>query len=279
MGMRISTNVSSLKAQHALTGARKNMDLAMSKLSSGSRINKSSDDAVGLAHSENFKSQLRGLNQANRNAQDGISMIQISEGGLNEIGNMLVRLRELSMQAASDTISDRERAMVDTEFVQLLDEIDRVSASTEYNGTKLLAGIGERVDLQVNTRNSDDVDRISYDPSKADASTIALGIDMTGAVTKEMAQESLTQIDGAINQISSLRANMGAMQTRLNSTVQNILESIENVSTANSRIRDADLAQESSELAKQNVMMQSGTAVLAQTNQQNSLALQLLTKS
>lgn len=278
MGMRISTNVTALRTQGALNGAKKSMDQAMSRLSSGSRINKAADDAVGLALSENFKSQLRGLKQSNRNAMDGISMIQISEGGLNEISNMLVRLRELAIQSASDTISDRERKMVDIEYVQLLDEVDRVASSTEFNGTKLLTGEGESIDFQVNTRNSDYIDRISYDPSKADASTLALGIDMSGVESKVMAQESLGQIDLALNQVNSLRANLGAMQSRLNSTVENILASEENVATANSRIRDADMAEESSAMAKQNLLMQSGTAVLAQANQQNSLALQLLEK-
>lgn len=278
MGLRIGTNVSSLRAQQTLTGVKKNMEQAMSRLSSGSRINKAADDAVGLAHSENFKSQLRGLNQSSRNAQDGISMIQIAEGGLNEVSNMVVRLRELSIQAASDTIGDRERAMVNNEYSQILSEIDRVSEATQYNGTKLLAGLGDKIDIQINTRNSDSMDRVSYDPSEANASTRALNLDMTGTLTKEQARQSLENLDNAIAKISSLRAGMGAMQGRLQSTVESILESTENVSTANSRIRDADIAVESAELAKQNVLQQTGVAVLAQTNQQGNLALSLLNK-
>lgn len=278
MGMRVSTNITALKTQQALGGTKKGMDIAMARLSSGSRINKASDDAVGLAISENFKSQIRGLKQANRNAQDGISMIQISEGGLNEITNMLTRLRELGIQGATDSIGDRERAMVDAEYQQILEEIDRVASSTEFNGTPLLSGEGERIDFQVNTKNSDEIDRISYDPSRADAGTIALGINYCNVATKFDSQESLASIDEALNHVNALRANMGAMQSRLNSAVENLYDSSQNIAAANSRIRDADIAEESSQFAKQNVLMQSGTAVLAQANQQNHLALQLLQK-
>ena len=279
MGMRVNTNITALRTQQALGGAKRSMDQAMARLSSGSRINKASDDAVGSAISENFKSQLRGIKQANRNAQDGISMIQISEGGLAEISNNLIRLRELAMQAASDTNSDRERSLINTEYKQLLSEIDRISGSTEFNGTPLLSGVGEKIDFQVNTKNSQDIDRISYDPSKADTTTISLGVNFCDVGTKLGAQESLTNIDDALNHVNGIRSNLGAMQSRLNSTVETLMESEQNIATANSRIKDADIAQESSEYAKQNVLMQSGTAILAQANQQNSLALSLLQKS
>ena len=278
MGMRVSTNITALRTQQALGGTKRSMDQAMARLSSGLRINKVSDDAVGLAISENFKSQLRGLKQANRNAQDGISMIQISEGGLSQISNNLVRLRELAMQAASDTNGDRERGLLNTEYQQMLQEIDRTAGSTEYNGTPLLSGVGDSIDFQVNTRNSPEIDRVSYDPSKADASTVALGVDSCDVATKVTAQESLGRVDEAISHVNSLRASLGAMQSRLNSTVETLLESEQNIATANSRIRDADIAEESSEFAKQNVLMQSGTAILAQANQQNNQALSLLQK-
>lgn len=279
MGMRVSTNVIALKTQQALNGTKRNMDAAMNRLSTGSRINKASDDAVGLAISENFKSQIRGLKQANRNAQDGISMIQISEGGLNEITNMLTRLRELGIQGATDSLGDRERSMIDAEFQQVLQEIDRIAQTTEFNGTPLLSGAGERIDFQVNTKNADEIDRISYDPTRSDASTVALGINFSNVSNKLDAQDCLTTVDEALNHVNALRANMGAMQSRLNSAVENLYDSSQNIATANSRIRDADVAEESSEFAKQNLLMQSGTAILAQANQQNSLALQLLQKS
>ncbi len=276
MGMRVSTNVIALKSQQALGVSKKGLDKAMARLATGNRINSASDDAVGLAISENFKSQVRGLKQANRNAQDGISMIQISEGGLSEINNMLIRLRELAIQSASDTLGDQERRLVNEEYQEVLGEVDRIAATTEYNGTPLLSGFGERIDFQVNTKNSDELDRVSYDPVDSDSSTIALGINFCSVATKKDAQDSLGLIDGAMNHINAVRSGMGAMQSRLNSAVESLYNSVENISAANSRIRDADIAEESSEFAKNNVLMQSGTAILAQANQQNQLALELL---
>ncbi len=276
MGMRISTNVSAINAQRSLGNTKGALDKAMARLSSGSRINKASDDAAGLAISENLKAQMRGLKQASRNAQDGISMLQTAEGGLGEIGNILIRLRELTIQTASDTISDRERALVDVEYTQMLDEIDRIAGSTEFNGTKLLSGVGDVLDFQVGTRNSPELDRLSLDASVADAGTVALGLNLTGAADKLTSQNSLSAIDAAINTVSSLRANFGAMQNRMASTVDNINVNLENMASANSRVRDTDIAEESSELARQNIMLQAGTSILAQANQQPALALSLL---
>jgi len=276
MGMRVNTNVTSLNAMRALTETKGFMDKTMNRLSSGSRINSSADDAAGLAISENFKAQMRGLKQSVRNAQDGVSMIQIAEGGLNEIGNILVRLRELAIQAASDTIGDRERGMVEIEYRQLVDEVDRIAATTEFNGTNLLTGMNNLLDFQINTRNSPDADRISLDGSRTDVGTVALGLDMATVQDKFSAQDSLQVVDQAINYVSGLRANFGAIQSRLNSAIDNLGSSIESSANANSRIRDADIAEESTALAKQNIMMQSGTAILAQSNQQGALALQLL---
>jgi flagellin len=278
MGLRISTNGSALNAQRALTGTKSSLDRAMARLSSGSRINKASDDAAGLAISENLRAQIRGVKQASRNAQDGISMIQTAEGSLSEIGNILIRLRELSVQAASDTIGPRERGMVHIEYKQMLEEIDRIAASTEFNGTPLLSGVGSLLEFQVGTKNSPNIDRLSFNAADSDAGTQALGLDLTGAYNKVTAQGSLGAIDQAINHVSSLRANFGALQNRMNSTVENIQTSTENLSAANSRIRDADIAEESSELARNNIMLQAGTSILAQANQQPSLALSLLNK-
>ncbi len=278
MGMRISTNVSALNAQRTLGATKASLDKSMSRLSSGSRINKSADDAAGLALSENFKAQMRGLKQASRNAQDGISMIQTAEGSLGEIGNILIRLRELNVQAASDTIGDRERGLIDIEYGQMLEEIDRIASSTEFNGTPLLSGIGEVLEFQIGTKNSPDLDRLSFDTAAADAGTQALGIDLTGAFDKLTSQESLGALDNAINYISGMRANFGALQSRMTSTVDNINVNLENIASANSRIRDTDIAEESSELARQNIMLQAGTSILAQANQQPALALTLLGK-
>lgn len=276
MGLRVGTNVTALNAQRSLWGTKNSMDRSMSRLSSGYRINKASDDAAGLAISENLKAQIRGFKQANRNAQDGISMIQTAEGALSEVANILVRLRELGVQAASDTVGDRERALVSIEYNQLLDEVDRISAATEFNGTQLLAGIGDVLDFQIGTHNVDGVDRISFDSASADSSALALGIDLTSVIDKASAQDSLTQIDYAISFVNGLRADFGAIQNRLNSTIENLQASVENMSAANSRIRDADIAEETTELAKNNILLQAGTAVLAQANQQPGLALSLL---
>lgn len=276
MGLRIGTNVTALNAQKALWGTKNSMDRAMARLSSGSRINKASDDAAGLAISENLKAQIRGNKQANRNAQDGISMIQTAEGSLGEVGNMLIRLRELGVQAASDTIGDKERSLANVEYAQLLEEIDRITGSTEFNGTPLLSGTGGTLDFQIGVKNSPDFDRISFDAAAADAGTMALGLNLSNVLDKTSAQESLSQVDFAISYVNQLRAGFGAIQNRLNSTVENLQTSVENLSAANSRIRDADIADESTELSKQNILLQAGTAVLAQANQQPTLALQLL---
>ena len=278
MGLRIGTNVMALNAQKALWGTKNKMDTAMSRLSSGNRINKASDDAAGLAISENMKAQMRGLKQANRNAQDGISLIQTAEGALSEVSNMLIRLRELGVQAASDTIGDRERGLANIEYAQLLEEIDRITGSTEFNGTPLLNGTGGLLDLQIGVKNSVDFDRISFDAAQADAGATALGLDLTNILDKTSAQNSLSNVDNAINQVNQLRAGFGAIQNRLNSTVEGLQTNLENLSASNSRIRDADIADESTELAKQNILLQAGTSVLAQANQQPGLALQLLNK-
>lgn len=276
MGLRIGTNVTALNAQKALWGSKQSMDRAMARLSSGSRINKASDDAAGLAISENMRAQMRGLKQANRNAQDGISMIQTAEGALSEVSNMLIRLRELGVQAASDTVGDRERALVNVEYSQLLNEIDRITGSAEFNGTPLLTGTGGSLDFQIGVKNSQDFDRITFDAAKADAGTMALGLNLTNVLDKFSAQGSLENVDKAINKVNQLRADFGAIQNRLNSTVENLQTSLENLSAANSRIRDADIADETTELSKQNILLNAGTSILAQANQQPQLALSLL---
>lgn len=278
MGLRISTNVSALRAQQSLSQTKAASDKVFERLSSGSRINRASDDASGLALSEGLKSNIRGLKQATRNAQDGISLLQIGEGALSEVGNILIRLRELSLQSASDTVGDRERKMISLEYNQLLDEVDRIATSTEFNGTSILSGTGGTLSFQINTKNSDLSDRITFDTSKTDSRSESLGIRTTGVDFKENAQQSLEVIDNAIKHVSDIRADFGSMQSRLNATVQNINTSIENLAASNSRIRDADIAEESSELAKRNIMLQAGTSVLVQANQQPGLALSLLNK-
>lgn len=276
MSMRIATNVSSINGQRHLFNTNYGMMRSLERLSSGYRINRASDDAAGLAISENLRAQTRGLKQANRNANDGVSLVQIAEGGLSEIGNMLIRMRELAIQAASDTIGDRERSFTDVEYQQLKKEIERIAATTEFNGTQLLNGTGGIMDIQVGAHNNPFNDRISFDTTQADATQMGLGILNESLVSKQGAQTSLAVVDDALTRVSAMRANFGALQNRLVSIINNLNTAHENLSAANSRIRDTDMADETAELARHNILMQSGTSVLSQANQIQALALKLL---
>jgi flagellin len=276
MGLRINTNVASLNAQRNLTGTRLGMNKSLEKLSSGFRINRAGDDAAGLAISENLRAQIRGLKQAERNAEDGISLVQIAEGGLQEVSNILIRLRELSVQAASDTIGQTERKFLNVEFEQLTSEIDRIASTTEFNRVKLLDGTGAVFDIQVGTRNDPIVDRLTFDASQADINVAALGLNLASVADKISAQNSLASIDQAIISVSGIRADFGALQNRLQSTVNNIQIGVENLSAANSRVRDTDIAAETAELTKNNILMNAGTSVLAQANSSTKSALSLI---
>ncbi len=276
MGLRISTNVASLNAQRNLAGTQRNQDKALARLSSGMRINQAADDAAGLAISEQLRAQIRGLRQASRNANDGISLVQVAEGGLNEVSNMMIRLRELAVQASSDTIGDTERKFSDVEYQQLKSEIQRISEVTTFNGRDLLNGTGGIIDIQVGTHNDAFKDRISFNASAANSSLESLGLAAEGVSTKEQAQMSIDAVDKAIVSVNAIRANFGAMQNRLTSTTNNLGISDENLSAANSRIRDADVAAETAELTRNNVLMQAGVSVLGQANQQSQMALKLL---
>jgi len=275
MGLRINTNVAALNAQRMLGNSTHAMSNSLERLSSGSRINKAGDDAAGLAISENLKGQIRGLRQAKRNASDGISLVQVTEGGLNEISNILVRLRELSVQAASDTIGDVERSFTDREFQSLKEEIQRIAESTTYNGTQVLAGREKPIDIQVGIFNTGN-DRLSYDTKFADSRLEALGVNMEAVSTKLGAQTSLSKLDAGLKKVNEVRSTLGAMQNRLASTVNNLAIYDENLSAANSRIRDADIAVESSELVKQQILQQAGVAVLGHANSSQQNALKLL---
>jgi len=248
----------------------------MARLSSGYRINRSSDDAAGLAISESLKAQIRGFKQANRNANDGISLVNVAEGGLNSVSNMLVRLRELAIQTSSDTISDRERALVDVEYQQIKEEIERVAQTTQFNGTQLINGTGGMLDFQVGNYNDPLNDRISFDAGYGNASLQSLGLTDLNVLSKESSQETLQFVDDAMTYIGSARAQLGALQNRLQSTSESLATAEENFSAANSRIRDTDVAAESTNLAKNNILMQAATSVLAQANTQQQLALKLL---
>lgn len=276
MALRISTNVASLNAQRSLTGTNRALDQSLARLSSGFRINQASDDAAGLAISENLKAQIRGLRQASRNANDGISLVQVAEGGLNEVSSMLIRLRELAVQASSDTIGDTERKFLDVEFQQLKSEIQRVAEVTEFNGRDLLNGTGGIMDIQVGTHNDAFKDRISFNASAANSTLESLGITAEMVALKEGAQTSLEALDNALVSVNAMRANFGAMQNRLQSTIANLAISDENFSAANSRVRDADVAAETAELTRNQVLMQAGISVLGQANNMTNVALKLL---
>lgn len=276
MGLRINTNVPSLSAQRSLGINTRNLNDNLRKLSSGERITKAGDDAAGLAISENLKAQIRGMRQAKRNAGDAVSLLQTAEGGMNEISNIVIRLRELSVQAASDTVGTTERGFSDIEFQSLKEEIDRISRSTEFNGIKLLDGTGGKLEFQVGIKNDPLLDRLQYDGSRADTTLKSLGLDVDGVSTKEGAQNSLKKLDDALVQINGTRANFGALQNRLQSTQNNLEVSDENLSAANSRIRDVDVASETADMTKNNILLQAGISVLSQANQSPNTALKLL---
>jgi len=276
MGLRINTNVQSLVAQRHFGVNNLAQKDSLEHMASGSRINKAADDAAGLAISENMKGQIRSIRQDMRNASDGISMIQTAEGGMNEIGNILTRFRELSIQAASDTVGDTERGFIDKEVQALKEEVNRISAATEYNGKKLLNGEGEAMEIQVGTRNNPNEDRFHLDTSKTNVSLEGLGLGSVGTADKESARNNLESIDSAVKTLSSNRAELGALQNRLQTAINNLNIYDENLSGANSRIRDTDVAAESAQLAKSNILTSTGISVLSQANQNPMMALKLI---
>ncbi len=276
MGLRINTNISSIAAQRALGITKNNLDSNLRKLSTGERITRASDDAAGLAISEKLKSHIRGLRQAKRNSDDGVSLIQTAEGAINEISNIIIRLRELSIQSASDTVGDTERGFSDIEFQNLLEEIQRISKGSEFNGRKLLDGTGGMVEIQVGIHNDPTNDRIKYDSTSTDTTLESLGLIGENIAHKEGAQLSLSKLDDALVRINGTRANLGALQNRLQSASNTIAITEENFSAANSRIRDVDVAAETADMAKNNILSQAGVSVLAQANQAPNFALKLL---
>lgn len=276
MGMRVSTNISAVNAQRNLIGSQRVMAKSMAQLASGSRINIAADDAAGLAISERLKSSIRSARQANRNANDGISLVQTAEGGLNEISNIITRLRELGIQASSDTVGDAERGFLNKEVEQLTAEAQRIANTTKWGSTKLLDGSTPAYDFQVGLHNNQEEDRISFNAAENVATLDSLGMSGLDYTSKESAQSALTVLDDAQTQVNGYRANLGALQNRLSSTVDNLGVYEENMSAANSRIRDTDVASASSEMTRNNILLQAGTATLAQANQINQIALKLI---
>ena len=301
MGLRIRTNIESMNAQRFLGRSTGEVREAMTKLASGERINKAADDAAGFAVSENLLADVRSLRMAKKNAMDGISLIQTAESGMTEVNNMLVRLRELAVQAASDTIGNREREYLDKEYLQLKEELDRIANSTEFNGTYLLVGDNELPDemkgsnkfpleIQVNKNYFQDLDKTASPVNviRIDLSDISVytegekslhlgrGEEGTRVNRKENAQNSIGALDGAIQQISKNRAYIGSLQNRLQSTISFLTIQTESLSEARSRIRDADFAEETAAWTQASILQHAGTSVLASANAQPKIALSLL---
>ena len=307
MALRIRTNVMSLIAQRHFSDSSSRVQKHMEKLASGRRINRAADDAAGLAVSETIRSDLRSLAQSRRNTNDGVSLVQVAEGSLNEVGNIVVRLKELAVQAASDNINTRERSYLNLEFMQLKDEIDRISLSTEFNGTRLLAGKGENLpeaianqhqfpafEIQVDKDYSEGIDGsdnrnpvniIRLDFEKINAMTEGEGSlnlgsadneDGTSVDNQEAAQRSMRILDEAVNKVASYRAMLGSYQSRLESTDRNLGIRMENLTTARSRIADTDFASHTAKYTQEGILQQAGSSVLSQANQLPQIALQLL---
>lgn len=276
MSLRISTNVASINAQKTLGGVSRQMEKSFAQLSSGSRITKAADDSAGLSISETLKSTIRGYEQAKRNSNDGISMVQVAEGGLSEVSNILTRMRELGVQAASDTVGDKERGFVDLEVQQLKSEVQRISETTRFGSIKLLDGSADSYDFQVDINNDEFADRISFDAGKQNVQVGELGIDGFDFSSKDGAREALEVLEEAQTKVNGHRATLGAIQNRLISTTENLAVSVENFSAANSRIRDADVAESSAALATAQVLNAASIGVLAQANQSTGAALKLI---
>jgi len=273
MGIRINTNVSSLNTQRHLAKSSTEFQKSMEKLSSGLRINRAGDDAAGLAISENLKADIRALDQASRNAADGISLIQTAEGSLDEVSNILLRMKELAEQSLNGTLSDTDRGYLNAEYSALTSEIGRISDGVDFNGVKLLDGTGGSVAIQVGIGTAAS-DSVAVDLSTdLDASGLGLSatIDSSSGATNAMGE-----IDSAIATITSARSDFGAVQNRLESSIRNINMTSENLAAANSRIRDVDIASETSRMTSYQILQQAGVSMLAQANMSSGLAMSLL---
>ncbi|MFL5786006.1 MAG: flagellin [Bacteriovoracaceae bacterium] len=276
MGFRINTNTASINGQRNLNNTSREMESSFAKLSSGERITKAADDAAGLAISEKLKASVRSGRQASRNANDGISLVQVAEGGLNEASSILNRMRELAMQSSNDTVGDTERGFSDLEYQNLKQELERISRTTEFNGTKLLDGSTPQLDFQVGLNGSPEENQISYSAPEMNAGIDNLGVSEVSVATKDSARDSLAKIDDAIGKISGQRATIGSIQNRLVASSNNMDVYVENMAAANSRIRDVDMAEETAKQAKNNILSAAGTSVLAQTNAFGQNALKLI---
>jgi flagellin len=275
MAMYIQTNVASLQAQQNLAKTQKALQSNFSQLSSGYRINSAADDAAGLAISSSMQAQISSYSVAERNTNNGISMAQTADGALGQMGSMLSRLRELSVQGSNGDLSSTDRGYLDNEFQSTKQEIDRISQSTTFNGTSLLAGAANTITFQVGINNTAN-DQIGVSFGGVDLTSLGLsGASVSGA-TAANSQAAITSVDSAIQNISTARASFGAAENRMQVTVANIQSISTNLAAANSRIQDADIAQQTAMMSKNQVLTQAGVSVLAQANQAPQMALKLL---
>jgi len=270
MGLRVNTNIFSLTAQTNLSDVSSRLGGNFSRLSSGLRIATAADDAAGLGISERMRAQVRSLHQAGRNANDGISLVQTAEGTLNELNGNLIRMRELAIQSSNGTLNSGDRAVLDVEFQALVSEIDRVAAQATFNGVNLLDGSTSTLNFQVGTESGE---MIAVTLEDLSAATLGIGTDVLDATN---AQAALDLIDTAVDQVSNLRGDLGAAQNRLTSTVRSIANAAENLTAAESRIRDVDVAAETADLTRNSILQQAAVSVLAQANVQPQIALSLL---
>ncbi len=277
MALRINYNLASSSAQRGLGASQDAYAKQATRLSTGLRINSASDDAAGMAVSEKLKNQVRGLNQAHRNAQDGVSLVQTAEAGLSETHSLLARMRELAVQASNDTLSASDRANLDAEFTQLSAEIDRISSTVAFNGIYLLnSGMSTGLTLQIGANNAD---KFTLTIQGAQYSTLYANNTVLTVTTigfQSAASAVISAIDTTVNAVSTRRANLGALQSRLESVGRSIAVASENTAAANSRVADADIASSMSELVRAQILQQAGISVLAQANQAPALVLQLL---
>ncbi len=273
MGLRVNTNIASLNAQRHMANVTNRIQGNYSRLASGLRIASAADDAAGLAISERMRSQIRSFSVAARNAQDGLSLAQTAEGALGEVSNILSRMRELAMQSSNGTLSGNDRTTIDAEFEELKSEINRIATETEFNGTALLEGTNTAVTIQVGIDAGETIQL-----AMVDVQTGATGLNVAALDTADQANAvtALGAIDTAIDTVNGARGTLGAGQNRLSSTLRSILNVRENLSAAESRIRDVDVASETADLTKNSIMQQAAVSVLQQANTQPQVALSLL---
>ncbi|MFT7536600.1 MAG: flagellin [Hyphomicrobiaceae bacterium] len=274
MGLRVNTNIASINAQRNTAQVTARLARNYQRLSTGLRISSAADDAAGLAISERLRSQIRSLSQASRNANDGISLVQVGEGALNEVSNILVRLRELAIQSANGSSSTADKDTIAEEFGSLVNEINRIAQSTEFNGIRLLDGSASSVTFQVGINSTVGIDQLNV--SLTPSLSTSLGLSTIDVGSGGSTSYAISQIDDAIGNVAQLRGRFGSLQNRLQSTIANLGVAAESLSAAESRIRDVDVAYETAQLTRNNILQQASISILAQANQQPQAALQLL---